>query len=193
MKNFALAACPQVRNVVACGLLILALSACDAGSDSSSSSAGSSAPATSLVSPNIGLIDRSSAGQSTVATNTAAPGSTNTAIATPVSGTGASGSGTTTVAANPPSSPAPSSGTATLDWTPPTQNSDGSTLTDLAGYTVYYGTSPGSLTQQVKITNPGLSAYTMTNLASGTWYFAVAAYSASGTESSRSGVISTQI
>ena len=30
-------------------------------------------------------------------------------------------------------------------------------------------------------------------LASGTWYFAVAAYSTGGTESSRSGVISTQI
>ena len=76
---------------------------------------------------------------------------------------------------------------------PPTANSDGSTLTDLAGYTVYYGTSPDSLTQSVKISNPGLTAYTVSNLTSGTWYFAVTSYSATGVESSRSGVISAKI
>jgi hypothetical protein len=82
---------------------------------------------------------------------------------------------------------------ATLDWMPPTENSDGSALTNLAGYTVYYGTSPSSLTQSVKITNPGLSAYTMTNLSSGTWYFAVTSYSSTGIESDRSGVVTTTI
>jgi hypothetical protein len=211
MKNFVFAACPQIRNVIVCGLVTFALSACGAGGESSSSgtTAGTSEPATSLVSPNVGLIDRtpveqsddtttqgttSSPGTSTAATT---PGSTNTSIATPVPGTPASGSGSsaTTVASNdnPPSSQMPSTGTATLDWTPPTQNSDGSVLTDLAGYTVYYGTSPGNLTEKVKITNPGLSAYTMTNLASGTWYFAVASYSSAGAESALSGVINTKI
>jgi len=76
---------------------------------------------------------------------------------------------------------------------PPTENSDGSVLTNLAGYTVYYGTSPSNLTESVKITNPGLSAYTMASLPSGTWYFAVTAYSSTGVESTRSGVISTTI
>jgi hypothetical protein len=76
---------------------------------------------------------------------------------------------------------------------PPTQNSDGSALTDLAGYTVYYGTSPANLTQSVKISNPGLTAYTMTDLPSGTWYFAVTSYSSSGVESIRTGTISTTI
>jgi hypothetical protein len=76
---------------------------------------------------------------------------------------------------------------------PPTENSDGSTLTNLAGYTVYYGTSASNLTQSVKITNPGLTAYTMTNLPSGTWYFAVTAYSSAGTESSRTATVSTTI
>jgi hypothetical protein len=66
-------------------------------------------------------------------------------------------------------------------------------LTNLAGYTVYYGTSPSSLTQSVKVTNPGLSAYTMTNLPSGTWYFAVSSYTSTGVESARSGVVSTTI
>ncbi|MDE2050811.1 MAG: putative Ig domain-containing protein, partial [Gammaproteobacteria bacterium] len=35
-----------------------------------------------------------------------------------------------------------STGTAAVSWTAPTTNSDGSALTDLAGYHVYYGTSP---------------------------------------------------
>ena len=84
-------------------------------------------------------------------------------------------------------------GSATLDWTPPTANSDGSALTNLAGYTVYYGTSPDNLTQSVKVSNPGLTAYTVSNLTSGTWYFAVASYSSAGVESTLSGVISTTI
>jgi hypothetical protein len=76
---------------------------------------------------------------------------------------------------------------------PPTENTDGSVLTNLAGYTVYYGTSPGGLTQSLKITNPGLSAYTVSNLPSGTWYFAVTSYSSTGIESSRTGVVSSTI
>jgi hypothetical protein len=76
---------------------------------------------------------------------------------------------------------------------PPTENTDGSVLANLAGYTVYYGTSPSDLTQSVKITNPGLTAYTLSNIPSGTWYFAVTSYSSAGTESTRSGVVSTTI
>jgi hypothetical protein len=86
-----------------------------------------------------------------------------------------------------------SAGNATLDWTPPTENSDGSVLTNLAGYNVHYGTSPDKLTQVEKLTNPGLTSYVMDNLSAGTWYFAVSSYSANGTESSNSGVVSTAI
>jgi hypothetical protein len=84
-------------------------------------------------------------------------------------------------------------GVATLDWLPPTENSDGSALTNLAGYTVYYGTSPESLTQSIKVTNPGLTAYSVTDLPSGTWYFAVTSYSSTGVESTRTGTVSTTI
>jgi hypothetical protein len=84
-------------------------------------------------------------------------------------------------------------GVATLDWLPPTENSDGSVLTNLAGYTVYYGTSPSDLTKSVKVTNPGLTAYSVANLPSGTWYFAVTSYSAAGVESARTGTVSTTI
>ena len=75
----------------------------------------------------------------------------------------------------------------------PGANTDGSALTNLAGYTVYYGTSPDDLSKSVKVSNAGLSAYTVTGLTSGTWYFAVTSYSADGVESARTTTVSTQI
>jgi hypothetical protein len=86
-----------------------------------------------------------------------------------------------------------SAGNATLDWTPPTANSDGSVLTNLAGYNVHYGTSPDNLTQVVRLANPGLASYVVENLSTGKWYFAVTSYAANGAESSSSGVVSTTI
>lgn len=81
-----------------------------------------------------------------------------------------------------------SSGGATLTWTPPTQNTDGTSLTNLAGYRIAYGTTSTALTSTIQVANPGLSSYTVTNLAPGTYYFAVRAYSSSGTESNNSNV-----
>lgn len=66
-------------------------------------------------------------------------------------------------------------GSATLSWTPPTQNTDGSTLSNLAGYEVRYGRSTGDLSQSVTLDNPSLNRYVVENLSSGTWYFAVVA------------------
>jgi hypothetical protein len=86
-----------------------------------------------------------------------------------------------------------SAGNATLDWTPPTENSDGSVLTNLAGYNIHYGTSPDNLTQVVRLANPGLASYVVDNLSAGKWYFAVTSYVANGAESSNSGVVSTTI
>jgi hypothetical protein len=82
---------------------------------------------------------------------------------------------------------------ATLDWNPPTENTDGSTLTQLAGYKVYYGTSPDSLTHVIQVANPGLTSYVVGNLTTGTWYFAITSYVADGAESSKSSVVATQI
>jgi hypothetical protein len=81
-----------------------------------------------------------------------------------------------------------SNGGATLSWTPPTQNTDGTSLTNLAGYRIAYGTSSTALTSTVQVANPGLSSYTLSNLAPGTYYFAVRAYTSSGTESGNSNV-----
>jgi len=48
-----------------------------------------------------------------------------------------------------------------LSWTPPTQNTDGSALTDLSGYILYYGTSSDKLDQSISLSNPGLASYTI--------------------------------
>jgi hypothetical protein len=95
-----------------------------------------------------------------------------------------------TVAAATPTPGAANTGTgsATLSWTPPTQNSDGSALVTLAGYRVYYGTSAGNLSQTIQLSNPGLTSYVVGNLASGTYYFAIAAYTSSGVEGALSNV-----
>jgi hypothetical protein len=89
--------------------------------------------------------------------------------------------------------PPTTSGSATVNLTPPTQNTDGSTLTDLAGVTIYYGTSPGSLSQSVQVAGTAPTSYTVSGLASGTWYFAGAAYTTAGTQSAMSGLVSKLI
>ena len=63
------------------------------------------------------------------------------------------------------------------------ENTDGSTLTDLAGFRIDYGTSAGALNQTVEIANPGLATYVVNGLTSGNWYFAVWAYNSAGAES----------
>jgi hypothetical protein len=84
-------------------------------------------------------------------------------------------------------------GSATLSWTPPTHNTDGTTLTNLAGYRILYGTSAGALTRTIQVANPGVSRYVVENLTAGTWYFSVRAYSSSGAESAPSNTSSTSV
>ncbi len=84
-------------------------------------------------------------------------------------------------------------GAATLNWTPPTRNTDGSTLTNLAGYRVNYGQSASSMTQAVQISNPGMSSYVIENLSPGTWYFGIKAYTSAGSESPLSNVASKTV
>jgi hypothetical protein len=84
-------------------------------------------------------------------------------------------------------------GSATLTWTAPTENDDGSTLTNLAGYRINYGTSPTALTQTVQIANAGLTTYVIENLAQGTWYFSMKSYTSAGLESMPTNVVSKLI
>jgi hypothetical protein len=84
-------------------------------------------------------------------------------------------------------------GSATVSWTPPTTNTDGSPLTNLAGYRVYWGTSPGSYSSSVTLNNPGLTSYVVGNLPPGTYYFVATALSSSGAESAFSAAASKTI
>ena len=81
-----------------------------------------------------------------------------------------------------------SGGTATVTWAAPTINTDGTPITNLSGYTIYYGTSQSDLTQSAVVSGAATLSYEITGLASGTWYFAVAADAADGTQSSMSNV-----
>ncbi len=88
---------------------------------------------------------------------------------------------------------ATATGSATLTWNPPTTNSDGSALTDLAGYKIYWGTTQGSYPNSVTINNPGLSSYVVGNLVAGTYFFVVAALNSAGVESVYSNAASKTI
>jgi hypothetical protein len=84
-------------------------------------------------------------------------------------------------------------GTATVSWVAPTENVNGTALTDLAGYNVYYGTNSASLNEKAAVSNAGSTAYTVNGLTSGTWYFAVTSYTSGGVESARSPLSSKTI
>jgi len=85
-------------------------------------------------------------------------------------------------------------GSATLSWTAPTTRTDGSPLTNLAGYNIYYGTTQGTYPNTIAVTNPSLTTYVVTNLQAGvTYYFVIAAYDATGLESAYTNVGSTTI
>ena len=84
-------------------------------------------------------------------------------------------------------------GSATLTWIPPTEKTDGSPLTDLAGYRILWGPSPSNLGNSVTINNAGITTYLVDELTPATWYFATIAFDADGIESNLSNVASKTI
>ena len=76
-----------------------------------------------------------------------------------------------------------STGSVTLNWTAPTENEDGSTLDDLSGYRIYWGTTPGNYVNSLTIDSPGLTTYVIDNLAPGTYEFVATSVNAAGIES----------
>jgi hypothetical protein len=91
----------------------------------------------------------------------------------------------------PPQNVPAGMGTATLAWSAPTTNVDGTQLTTLAGYKVYYGTTPGVYTS---IVVGNVSSYQVVGLTNGqTYYFTVTAYDTQGIESDFAPVVSKPI
>jgi hypothetical protein len=85
------------------------------------------------------------------------------------------------------------SGAVTLSWTPPTSNTNGTALTNLAGYVVLYGRSADNLSRDIEINNPSINRYVVEGLTSGTWYFAVVSVNSAGTRSALSNVASKNV
>lgn len=69
-----------------------------------------------------------------------------------------------------------------LRWVAPTQNVDGSPLTDLAGYVVYWGTQSGNYTGSHRIDSASVTEWEI-DLPPGRYFFALTAVDADGMES----------
>lgn len=109
------------------------------------------------------------------------------------SSSGGTSSGASSSSSSSGGTVASTTGSASLSWSAPTQNTDGTALTNLAGYDIYYGTSATAMTQKVTITTAGLQTYVISNLSSGKWYFEVIAVNSTGVESNPSGAVSMTI
>ena len=89
-----------------------------------------------------------------------------------------------------PTGPVTSCGsTATLSWTPPTTRTDGTALTNLAGFNIYYGNSPTGLAHELNVPNAALSTYVISNLPADTYFFAMTAYDSDALESDKTNTV----
>ncbi len=84
-------------------------------------------------------------------------------------------------------------GSASLSWVAPTQNTDGSALTNLAGFRIHYGRSATSMGATIGVAGTAVMTHLIENLQPATWYFAVSAYTANGEESAWSDTVSKRI
>jgi hypothetical protein len=121
-----------------------------------------------------------------------ATSATTSVVADSISGNTSSSSSASTGSTSG-SSPVVSAKSIDVTWSAPTANTNGSALTDLAGYTIHYGTSPSALSQSVKVANAGATDHIVQGLSGGTWYFAVTAYTSAGLQSSYSAIVSRTI
>lgn len=84
---------------------------------------------------------------------------------------------------------------AIVSWTIPTLNTDGSTITNLAGFNLFVSTDSGAVNSAspIKIENPTATTYTVSGLPVGMNYFSMQAYNSNGAVSSYTGQVSTDI
>ncbi|MGP8164053.1 MAG: fibronectin type III domain-containing protein [Steroidobacteraceae bacterium] len=84
-------------------------------------------------------------------------------------------------------------GTASLSWSPPTENTDGTPLTNLAGYVVYYGTSSTALTNQIFVASASATGVEIANLSPGNWQFEVVSINTAYVEGPGSAIVGKTI
>jgi hypothetical protein len=93
----------------------------------------------------------------------------------------------------PPVVPPVALGSATLSWTAPTNNSDGTPLTDLAGFHIHYGLTSTAMDSLVTVSDPAVLGYVISQLPPATYYFSVTSYTFSNVESVRLAPIAAAI
>ncbi len=54
-----------------------------------------------------------------------------------------------------------------MSWSPPTLRDDGTSLGNLAGYKIYYGTDPSDLSSIVAVNSAGVTSFTVDGLDEG--------------------------
>ncbi|WP_144395430.1 fibronectin type III domain-containing protein [Pleionea sediminis] len=85
-------------------------------------------------------------------------------------------------------------GNASLSWIAPTENTDGTELTDLAGFVIYYGNSEDNLDQVIEIDDTSINSWVIENLTvDQTYYFSVSAVNSDGIASEQSAVVTKTI
>ncbi|HEY9120646.1 MULTISPECIES: fibronectin type III domain-containing protein [Marinobacter] len=86
-------------------------------------------------------------------------------------------------------------GTATLSWVAPATrvNGDGIAMGELQGYIIRFGQSASDLSQTITINDASVMDYTVTNLGTGEWFFAVQVVDLDGLTSAPSEVVSKTI
>lgn len=80
-----------------------------------------------------------------------------------------------------------------LAWAAPLTNDDGTPLTDLAGYRIYYGSRSGSYGHSVAVDDPAALSHRLESLAPGTYYVVVKAVNSAGAQSIASPEVSKTI
>ncbi len=131
----------------------------------------------------------SGTGSTSSATSGASTGGTSSNTSTGSTSTGStSGSGSSGTTGS-----STSGDTISVSWLAPTENTDGSALTNLAGYTIYYGSSASAMTQKVSINTVGELSYVLSNLTPGTWYLEVVAINSAGVQSAPSSIVSVTL
>jgi hypothetical protein len=75
-----------------------------------------------------------------------------------------------------------------LRWRPPSYNVDGSPLTDLAGYVIYWGLESLSYTDSYRLESPSATEWLL-DVPPGNYYLAMTAFDSEGNESAFSNEI----
>ena len=93
----------------------------------------------------------------------------------------------------PTPAPPPSTYSATVSWSVPLLNTDGTSLTGVTGYRIYYGPSPANLPDSILVPGAGSTSHVISGLTQGTYYFAVATLNSVGVASDLSNAASKTV